>query len=459
VFPAPDANPDEDDAPKRSKKDAAAAKPAAPKAAEPKGSKDAKPAAKGKGDNPDAPKKRKTKKKKTSNGALVGIVSVGGVMLVGMIAVLIWFFTRTPQSVEMLYYAPADAQFATGINMGHTQKFLGFYKAVNSTWVSADYKIAADAVAKVAGVEKGDDLLDYVVKAESLSGNQSIILRTKAEFDADALAKLPSAAKQSLDGRTFYLSPILPGGVRARVFAPTKRLVVVCSERTDEAAFRKILTGHADDRDKTLGVRMGELGKRVTRGTFWTLVLFGGESKPPPPPKTAAGAGGANEVKAQYEQTVSDGLGAAQGYGVKASLGSRELRVELDIWYKDGDKAHEFAKKWKESELAKGDDGNPPKWFKEETQRMGDSKVAAQLLANIKFGASGEVFYARSGVETADLIQGGSRFLGKIMGPNQQAGAGGQPPGPRGPGGPGAPGPGLPAPKGPRRRAPGRVKR
>src|SRR5207249_4068371 len=158
--------------------------------------------------------------------------------------------------------------------------------------------------------------------------------------------------KQSLDGKAYYLVPgILPANQRARVFAPTNRLIVVCPEATKEAAFRKILNGHADSREKTLGVRMGALGKRVTRGTFWQMIVFDNEIKGPSAPAASEGQSGqgGEDSKAQLARTAAETVGGAQGFGAKASLGSREVRLELVVWYKDGEKSSSIAKKWKES--------------------------------------------------------------------------------------------------------------
>jgi hypothetical protein len=348
----------------------------------------------------------------------------------------------------MLCYAPEDAQTATGMNLGHAQKYPEFYKSVKNSLANADFKPAADAVAAAAGTDF-DGLVEHVVKAESATNGWSIIFRTKAEFDGGSLAKIPGAEKRTLDGTNYYVAPgLAPGGGRARVFSPTNRLVVVCPEGMQEGVFRKIIHGHADNRDATLGVRMGELGKRVTRGTFWTMVVFGGPiSAPTAPPENAkGGAMGGEDTKAQLAKTAAETANGAQGYGFKASLGSREVRFEVVVWYKDSEKASNVAKKWKESPLGKGDEGEPPRWFKEETQTWGDRKVAAQLLSNLGFGSSGSLFYAKTAVDTVDLMQTAGTAIGKVTGNDPRRGGG------PGPGGmPGAPGPGG-APKMPRRR-------
>ncbi|MBN9119006.1 MAG: hypothetical protein J0I06_07570 [Planctomycetes bacterium] len=448
VFPAPEPEPEpEEEAPKeKAEKKEKAGKQTKTKKA---------PAA------PGGPKKRKAKKRETSKTALFAVIGTGVFMLLSVAGVLIWFFSRTSKSVEMMYYVPEDANSAVGMNIGHAQKYPEFYKSVGQMHAGSDYKTAGDAVAKAAGLADMDALADYVVKAGSGSGS-AIVFHTKAVFDGDALAKLSGAEKKTLDGKTYYLAPGLAGGgERQRVFAPTNRLVVVSPESTKEGTFKKMLNGHADSRDKTLGVRLGDLGKRVTRGTFWVVAIdpdakgSGGASD------AKGGAGGtpdakADDPKAQLARTITETITGARGYGIKASLGSREVRFEIVVWYKDSEKSANVARKWKESELGKGDEGTPPKWFKEETQSMGDRKVAAQLLSNVGFGASGELFYARTAVDTIDFQQSAGNALGKVTGQKSQNAGGGTGPGAM-PGAPAGGGPGAPG-KTPRRRRFGPVR-
>lgn len=390
-----------------------------------------------------APKKRKAKKRETSKVALFAVVGSGLIMLLSVSGVLIWYFTRTSKSVEMMSYVPEESYDALGMNLGHAQKYPEFYKSLGALHTGTDYKAAGDAIAKASGAADMDALADYMVKARPNGGDWSVVFRTKAEFDEGALAKIPGAEKKTLDGKTYYLTPPFAGGGKQRVFAPTPRLVVVAPESIKEATFRKMINGHGEAKDNTLGVRMGELGKRVTRGTFWRVVLFDREVKAvqfPPAPKDGGGTPNSDDPKAQWQRQVTEGLNGAKGYGMKASLGSREMRFELIAWHKDSEKSANTAQKWKDSELGKGDEGEPPRWYKERTNGIGDRKVGAQLLSNIGFGASGELFFAKSAVETLDLQQSASSAISKLLDltPDNSSGGVG-PPGGGGPGGGGGP--------------------
>ena len=100
-----------------------------------------------------------------------------------------------------------------------------------------------------------------------------------------------------------------------------------------------------------------------------------------------------------------------------------------------------------------------------DTSALGDKKIAAQLISNIGFGSAGELFYAKSAVDTADLQTSASGVMGKVLGITS-SNQGGMTPGGGGPGMPGGGGPGMPGgpgqgappggpPKLPRRRCHG----
>jgi hypothetical protein len=150
--------------------------------------------------------------------------------------------------------------------------------------------------------------------------------------------------------------------------------------------------------------------------------------------------GGGDDHKSKKRAFFSDGMNGSGGIGVKASLGSREVRFEMVVSHKDIDRASAYAKKMKESELGKGDEGTPPQWFKDDTSAFGDKKITAQLVSNIGFGSSGDLFFVKSAVDTADLQQAGS-MMGKVLGISNR-GRGGAPM--AAPPGGGAPGGGPP---------------
>ncbi len=450
--PEPETAGDDDDAPKKKKKPArndsddtdekptkgAKGKSKEDDADEKKEKKEKKTKKKSKsGADANAPRKRKAKKNKTSKVALFAVLGIGLFMLIGVGGMLLWFFARTPKSIEMMYYLPEDCDTVQGLNLGHAQKYPEFYKTLSTSFKDTEFKVAGDTLAKTLkvgdGESPGDALIEYIVFGSARSGSATVI-RTKEDIDGAGLAKLPGAETKSLGGQTYYLANGFKGGGKVRVFAPTSRLIVYCpanAAELSEAVFQKMLNGHGDSKEKTVGVRAGELGKRVTKGTFWSMIVYAGEKKPPAGPQPGAvgpdGNPPAEDEKAQLDRTVSEALGGSKGMGFKASIGSREVRFEVIVWCSDSETSSSMTKKWKESELGKGDEGTPPRWWKTNVDGLGNKKIGAQLLANLGFGSSGELFYAKSAVETSDLKDAIGSMANKITGTSP----GGQPPTPR----------------------------
>jgi hypothetical protein len=230
-----------------------------------------------------------------------------------------------------------------------------------------------------------------------------------------------------------------------RVFAPTDRLVVFCPGTIPDAIFRSMLKGNSDNPEKSVVERMGALGKRVTRGTWWGFRLIEGNvNKPqgPPPvnPNAEGGGGAADEGERALRQITSDAAGSSRGYGFKISIGSRTARLELVVWHKDEDAARSWYDKFKESTLAKGDEEEPPRWWKKFIQGFGDKKMQNELLSAVGAKSSGELFYLYSEVDTPIFMTGMSSVVGKVVPEQAQSNGGGI--APAGPGGPGGGGPG-----------------
>ncbi|MFM8273018.1 MAG: hypothetical protein ACKODX_11885 [Gemmata sp.] len=432
AFPAPEPEAADADAPKRKKPAPDDDEDERPRKDEgEKKAKKAKKKEKDKGkDAAGTPKRRKAKKKETSNVALFAVIGFGVLMLAGVAGTLIWFFARTPKSVEMMTYLPEDCDTASGLNLGHAQKYPEMYKSLSGTFKDAEFKAAGDALAKalVAADADADKLIEYVVFG--MSKGPVTVIRTKSDFDPGALSKLPGAEAKTLGGKTYYVASPFKGAAKVRVFAPTSRLVVYSTASTAElsdAAFQKMLDGHAASKDKTIGVRAEGLAKRVTKGTFWVLTMYDANNKPPVAPAApAAGSPASDDPAVQFAQMLGKTLTGAKGQGFKASVGSREVRFEWVVWSADSDKASSTSKGFKESDLGKGDDGTPPRWWKERTDALGNKKIAAQLLTNIGFGSSGELFYAKSAVESADMKDAVSTMANQATGgnPNNPQGKG-----------------------------------
>ena len=329
---------------------------------------------------------------------------------------------------------PIYTDSAVGVNLGHTQKYPDVFKTVEPTYANAGFKKAADIVAQAAGSE-GREWLDYAVTGTSKSGGSTIVLRSKKEFDQGMLGKMPGAREASGDSGKFYTVGLdVPGLGNARAFAPTNRLVVLCSSAVSQGTFSNMMKGNKDN-TKAFPERMGVLGKRMTKGTLWSIELFESAPKAGEPPA----GDDAGQALGRLQTDLSNGT---QGKGYKASLGSRAVRIELAMACRDPEAAAGQSKKYNASAWAKGDDDEPPREWKAIKSQIGDQKVARELYSNFAFTSSGNVFVIKTECDTKMLLQPLSGLLGKISGQqSNQGGFGGPQPG-------GGPPPGMTGPPG-----------
>ena len=456
----PDDADDEDDAPKKKNLDSdgnvatAVKKKDPPKAA----------------DQPFKRKKRRAKKKKTNPYVLYAVIGGCFVGLLFVAGVMAWTMSRKTVAQEMMSYLPDDCDELTGVNLGHLQKYPEFYKTCEATFSSRGFKKAAEALATGLGVN-ANEVMDYVIQGEGTVGGkpdgdrvEATVFRTKNPFDAGLLSKIAGAKEYSANGVKYYTINEIPelGYSGVRVFAPTNRIVVFCPGNLPDNKFKAMLNGNKENPDGGVYKRGTPLIKQVSRGTVWMLVLYGRSI----PKQTwadvaPAAAGGAGGMKVETDEDalkkeVADMMNGCKGMGLKASVGSRDVRGEFMIWYKDSDAASNMAKKWKDKDWVKDDEKPAPRWWGTLASKSAAGKTAANALKDtLSFNSSGEIFSVRVSMGT-ELIKGGvgqivNTFNPKSVSGTQPGAGGGGPvqvtPGQGGPGGgPGRPGggPGRP---------------
>jgi hypothetical protein len=403
-----------------------------------------------KADVPFKRKKRRAKKRKTNPVVMWSII--GGAVILSSIAagILIWMAGKKGATQEMMSYLPDDCDEVSGMNYGHMQKYPEFFKACENQFTGKGFKRAADIFAKAIG-SKTDDVLDLVIQGEGKAGGkadggpvESTVFRTKQEFDTSLLKNMPGAKEYSAEGVKYYTIDDIPElkYQDLRVFAPTNRIVVFCRGDMGEARFKAMLTGNKDNPDNTTFKRAGPLIKAVTRGTVWKFFLYDRSiprPEAPPPPKD-----GREDPENDLKKEIAEICSASKGSGYKASVGSRDIRGEWAIWFKDSDAATTMAKKWKDKEWMKDDEKQPPRWWKIVAGKSGGGKTAENALKDaLSFRSSGETFTIRTSLETKTLTPSLNTLVQAFFGGNRA----GMPSPMGGPGGAGAPnGGGAPAP-------------
>lgn len=361
------------------------------------------------------PKKRKAKKKETNKGALIGVI-VGAVAFLGLVVGLLgWYFSRTPPSYVMMKYLPEDATSAVGVNVGHLNKYSALVQKVEGSYNQLGFFHALEAV----GQAMDEDLhsyADYTVEGWGPSGG-ALVIRTKKEFDPQILAKLPGAAPGKLDDTDYYsISPItkLFGGQPLKAFAPTNRFIVICEYSISNGMLSKMMAGNPDG--DTLPKRLGALGKRVTRGTYWWFSVMNDSNRWKEPEK------GANpqQTGGDFMKFAASSTTHGTGQGLKFSLGSHAIRFEYVLWVGDAEFSGELSKKFKENEIHKAMDDSsldPPKWWKEFAQNIiGDKKAAGELMQNLSGKSSGELFILSSECDTNIMMGPLSGIIKKMTG-------------------------------------------
>ena len=381
---------------------------------------------------------------------------LSGLLLLGIfIGAILWFFNRKSASQEMMMYLPDDCDEVSGINLGHLQKYPEFYKSCESASETPASSTPADIFCDALG-EKTNDVVDYVVQGVGRAGGTgqevaATVFHTKVDYDTTLLSKLSGANKGTRNGVDYYLISDIPGlnygGIK--VFAPTKRLVVFCRADTPDAKFDAMLNGNKDNPDATPFKRGGQLSKAIIRGTAWKFMIYGRSvtkfAGPEAPTGGGGGLGGGQENDEDaIRREVAEVLQNAQGCGYKASVGSREVRGEWVVWYKDSDAANSMLKKWKEKEWIKDEEKDPPRYWKALANKSGGGKTAANVLRDgLAFRQSGETFSIRTSMDV-NLVKGSpGQLVSAVNGQNAFGPPNGAPTGPP-TGGTGPPGKGPP---------------
>lgn len=167
------------------------------------------------------------------------------------------------------------------------------------------------------------------------------------------------------------------------------------SSQVGAEVLQRMVAGNKDGKDASFLGRTGAFGQRVSKGNLWEMQLgprgrLAGNLFP-----TLLGGGTSDSASDKgYE------VGPLKGTGGRMTIGAKSMRYELVLWCDSATRAAENAKKWNESELAKGDEGTPPTWWKTFIQEViADRGLGPQVSSALGFSASGELFLAKTEID------------------------------------------------------------
>ncbi|HEY2909553.1 MAG TPA: hypothetical protein VGI99_04870, partial [Gemmataceae bacterium] len=131
----------------------------------------------------------------------------------------------------------------------------------------------------------------------------------------------------------------------------------------------------------------------------------------------------------EWMRYVAENTKKGNGEGFKASLGSRAIRFEYVLWFKNAEFASELYKASKTNEIHKAIDDSsldPPKWWKDFSQRgLGNKKVAGELMMNLSTKSSGDIFIVKAECETIVLLEAMNAMIQKMTNQSSFGGGGG----------------------------------
>lgn len=388
VFAVPDRETAED-RPRKKKAKAAVASPAKTEA-KPSGDKP-------KGNDAAPPKKRKSKKKKSNPAVLFGSIGGGVLVLLLMVGYMVHLQTRQPAAISMMTFLPDDANTAGGINLEQFRNYQVIYKDIDALQIV--WPDRSQGTLSKAFESDFIDLVEYLVWGDRHGGGadpaDTVVIRGKKDFNQAALAKL-GGREETVNGVKVYTAILndIPGRTSAqevKVFSPNSRVIVVTNSRISAANLQKMVRGNTGD--DGFVARMGPLGKQTCKGTVWRFEFFDRSKPVEVSGKTGVYTSllGLNAPGGEYDP------GRIQGYGYRGSLGSRSIRFEADLWCLNPEQAAKAAENYNKSELSKGDEGQTPGWWLGFAQHIFSEKIISlQILSNLRFTASGELFIVRT---------------------------------------------------------------
>jgi hypothetical protein len=413
------------DAAKAKKKDAAGAdKPAREKTAvkdrPPRKARAAKPPA-----DPNAPKRKRAKKKK-SNKTVLTLMLVGALVILACIGGMGYFLFSSAGKVEsMLVHVPGDCNIARGVNSGHIGKYVGYKSEMDRALGGALGECWNDLnVALRMG-----DTPEYAVHGKVKNGGNAgnvFVFRTRSAFDPKGIGGALGGAEAQSGAQTYYTMPGRSGPLnQAAVYAPSDRIIVVVAAGPRQSdLLAKSVAGKANP-DESFWGKMGRTGRRVSSGHIWAIVRADGDTRNYITELVKPIGNDYPELKAQADKSTVYGqwvsFGAKITFGAAIQCGSSE-------------EASKLVDNFRNDPIGSQDEtAEIPNSLKQAYGQF-RSREMSEFRSNLKFYADGDCAYLRSQMSNREkATQPLTTFANPALAdPGSGGGGFGPPPGGRG---------------------------
>jgi hypothetical protein len=231
----------------------------------------------------------RSRRKASGNGALIAMISLGLLLVGGMIFALVYFLSGSSGNLdsEMLAFLPADSNMISGLDADELLQNKKIKELLDKVPEKSDKSPLTELNEKLKPTGLTiDDFSRILMGQEMAKGQPTFVFRTKKSFDKAKMAEYFGARQEQKKGdKTYYTSRW--GDV---VYFPSDTLIVETTEKHFETLSSK-------DPGKVLvsDEALRDLAKKMSKGHVWAVMSRGALDD-----KEMKGVEGVKQLKLPY---------------------------------------------------------------------------------------------------------------------------------------------------------------